>query len=150
MSAIWRRNVKANLLNQLRQRGIKVSLVGSKIKFSPNELLTDKVRCWLIKYKDPLLVLIKKEHQQLRNLIENVSRHANGTNEDLEELFDYAMKHLGLEGAIMSYKATARSQARIVSLGYNNPVFCRTCQKHILLGRESCYEVNYCPYCENK
>lgn len=141
--------MKANLLNQLRQRGITIRLEGSKIKLSPTELLTDKVRCWLIKHQSCLCDLLQKE-QYLKKLIENVSRHANGTNEDIEEMFDYAINHLGLEGAIASYQATARSQARIVSLSYNKTVFCKTCQKHILLGAESPYEISYCPYCKKK
>lgn len=137
-----------NLLNQLRQRGITISLEGSKIKLSPTEHLTEKVQCWLIKYKDPLLVLIRKEQQQLRKLIENVGRHDNWSNEEIEEMFDYAITQVGLDIAISSYQVTARSQARIVSLGGNKTVFCKTCQKHILLGKESPYEVPHCPYCE--
>lgn len=138
-----------NLLNQLRQRGITIRLEGSKIKLSSTEHFTEKVRYWLIKHQSCLCDLLQKE-QYLKKLIENVSRHANGTNEDIEEMFDYAVNHIGLEGAIASYQATARSQARIVSLGYNKTAFCKTCQKHILLGRESPYEVKHCPYCENK
>lgn len=152
-SVIGRTTMNKNPLVLLRKKGINIQLLRVKQKFklviNPSHLLKDKTREWIIKHQSGLCDLLQKE-QYLRKLIENVIRHHNGTNEEFEEMFDHAMmKHLGLEGAIMSYKATARSQARIVSLGYNNPVFCRTCQKHILLGRES-YEVNYCPYCGNK
>ncbi|WP_218814597.1 hypothetical protein [Rickettsiella endosymbiont of Dermanyssus gallinae] len=137
-----------NFLNQLRQRGIKVSLEGSKIKLFPTEHLTEKVQCWLVKYKDSLLVLIRKEQQQLKKLIENVGRHDNWTNEEIEEMFDYAINQISLDVAISSYQVTALRQARVVSISYNKTVFCKACQKHILLGKESPYEVPHCPYCE--
>ena len=137
-----------NLLNQLRQRGINFSLEGSTIKLSPTEQITEKVRCWLIQHKDPLLILIKKEQEQLRKLIENVGRHDNWSHEEIEEMFEFATRHIGLDVAISSYKVTAARQAHVISFNGNKPVFCKTCQKHILLSEEHPYETLTCPICE--
>lgn len=138
-----------NLLNQLRQRGITIRLEGSKIKLFPTEQITEKVRCWLVQHKDPLLVLIKKEQQQLRKLIENVGCHDGWTHEEIEKMFTFATRNIGLDVAISSYQVTAARQARVISL-HGKPVFCQSCKKHILLNEKHPYEVSTCPICEKR
>ncbi len=142
--------MKANLLNQLRERGITISLEGSKIKLSPTNQITEKVLYWLIQHKDPLLVLIRQEQQQLRKLIENVGRHDGWSDEEIEEMFVFATQNISLDVAISSYQVTAARQARVISLYGNKPVFCKNCKKHILLSEKHRYEVSTCPLCEKR
>lgn len=138
-----------NLINQLRGKGITITLDSSGIKFMPTTLFTKKTRTWLGAHKTELMTLIKKE-QQLRRLIENVGRHDGWTHEEIEEMFEFATQNISLDVAISSYKVTAARQAIIISFNGCKPVFCKTCQKHILLSEEHPYETLTCPICEKR
>ena len=138
-----------NLLHQLRSKGIAITLDSSGVKLTPTDLITEKTRSWLRDHKPELLTLIKQE-QQLRKLVENVGHHDNWTDEEIQEMFEFATQNISLDVAISSYKVTAARQARVISFYGNKPVFCKTCQTHILLNEEHPYETLTCPICEKK
>jgi hypothetical protein len=139
-----------NLLTQLREKGLALELIHvnpacKKLKATPSHLIVGEARYWLQTRKQEIISLLKKENK-LRRLIEKVGYRDNWSLEEMEEMFQYALKNFSLEEAIDSYQTTLERQAHLIPAHYTKSVHCKGCGDVTLW--ESCPEkILGCPLC---
>lgn len=139
-----------NLLTQLREKGLTLKLICfpdnySWLKTTPRHLIVGEARYWLQTRQQEIISLLKKENK-LRRLIEKVGYCDNWSLEEMEEMFQYALKSFSLEEAINSYQTTLERQARLIPTHYTKSVHCKGCGDVTLW--ESCPEkILGCPLC---
>lgn len=141
-----------NLLTQLREKGLALDLIyftekTIKLRVTPPQLITGEARYWLISRKLEIINLLKKENK-LKRLIERVGYRDNWSLEEIEVMYQSALKNHSLEEAIESYQITVQRQSGLIPTHYNKSVHCRGCGDVKLW--QSCPEqIVGCPLCLN-
>ena len=141
-----------NLLTQLREKGLSLELIYMtkdcrKLKATPWHLIKGEARYWLISRKQEIINLLEKENK-LKRLIERIGYRDNWSLEEIEEMYESALKNHSLEEAIESYQITAQRQTGLIPKHYNKSVHCRGCGDVKLW--QSCPEqIVGCPLCLN-
>ncbi len=141
-----------NLLAQLREKGLAVELIyitekTIKLRVTPPQLIIGEARYWLISRKQEIISLIEKENK-LKRLIERVGYRDNWSLEEIESMYQSALKNNSLEEAIESYQITVQRQSGLIPTHYSKTVHCRGCG-NVKLWQSCPEQIVGCPLCLN-